>query len=63
MHEGKLEDKFECPLVCKAEGEVGLGHYLYWIALSVLNCSFCRFNEGHHLLLFQCYYRRNPKLN
>jgi hypothetical protein len=34
---------------------------LYWIALSVLNCSPWRSSKDH-LLLIQCYYRRKPKL-
>ena len=36
--------------------------YLYWIALSVLNCPSQTSSEGH-LLLIQCYYRRKSKLN
>ena len=36
--------------------------YLYWIGLSVLNCSSWRSSKDH-LLLIQYYYRRKPKLN
>ena len=36
--------------------------YLYWIALSVLNCSSQRSSKDHFLLI-QCYYRRKSKLN
>ena len=34
--------------------------YLYWIILLALNCSSYRSNKSH-LLLIQCYYRRNLK--
>ena len=35
---------------------------LYWIALSVLNCSSQRSSKDH-LLLIRCYYRKKRKLN
>jgi hypothetical protein len=43
------------------ETRVTCHSYLYWIALSVLNC-FPKSSKDH-LLLIQCYYRRKPKLN
>ena len=65
---GAHQNQILCISFCKAaEQKRTVGcllrtKLLYWIALSVLNCSSQRSSKDH-LLLVQCYYRRKPKLN
>ena len=58
----RAEEKLFAMLEYEVKYKEAKVDYLYWIALSVLNCSSLRSSKDH-LLLIQRYYRRKPKLN
>ena len=58
----RAEEKLFAMLEYEVKYKDAKVNYLYWIALSVLNCSSYRSSKDH-LLLIQSHYRRKPKLN